>query len=146
MEAINHEYYVSLEVAKQLKEAGFDWGVYDGYIMYGDDHGFTTKFQTPYNFNGDNKDLFASYGGHKEVLSKPTLDVAQRWLREVKNLSVDISSTRFSVWEYIIRKINQLNYNDDTILSLTACRFYTYEEALEAGIKNVLEIILEKGE
>ena len=74
------------------------------------------------------------------------LCLAQRWLREVKNISVDISSTRYSEWEYIIRKINQLSHNDNTILALTACRFYTHEEAQEAGIKKALEIILEKGE
>ena len=27
METENHEYYVSLEVAKLLKEAGFDWEI-----------------------------------------------------------------------------------------------------------------------
>jgi hypothetical protein len=112
---------VSLEVAKLLEEAGFNWGCREYY---------PTNFLT---------------NRYKEY-AKPTLDVAQRWLREVKNISVDISSTCYSGWEYIIRKINQLNHKDNTILALTACRFYTYEEALEAGIKKALEIILEKGE
>ena len=31
METINHEAYVSLEVAKLLKEAGFAWECYDLY-------------------------------------------------------------------------------------------------------------------
>lgn len=121
METINHECYVSLEVAKLLEDAGFDWECREHY---------------PSNF------IAYQY----EDYTKPTLDVAQRWLREVKNISVDISSTNSSNWEYVIRKINQLNHKDNTILVLTACKFYTYEEAQEAGIKKALEIILEKGE
>ena len=146
MKKVNYEVFVSLEVAKLLKKAGFDWEICDGYIIYEDDGGFTTEFQTPHNFNGDNGGLFIDYRGHKEVLSRPTLSVAQRWLREVKNISVDISSTCYSKWEYVIRKINQLDHKDNTILVLTSCGFYTYEETKEAGIKKALELILEKGE
>jgi len=137
MKTANHECYVSIEVAKLLKAAGFDWEashwyevLSDGQVMYSDG--------STYNWNNP------CYG--ESTFSMPTIDVAQRWLREVKNLSVDIYSTRNSEWEYIIRKINQVNYNDNIILALTACRFYTYEDTLESGIKNALEIILEKGE
>lgn len=127
----NHEYYVSFEVAKLLKEAGFYWncrGVYIG-PKFLDVHITQVLNCTDY-----------------EVLKAPTLEIAQRWLREAKNLSVDTSSTRNSEWEYIIRKINQLNHNDNAILALTACRFYTCEEAQEAGIEKALEIALERGE
>lgn len=139
METINHEYYVSLEVAKLLKECGFKWLINttyrDGVLVY-------QKNSLCDNFNGKRYENSTVY----EFFSAPTLEVAQRWLREIKNISVDISSTCYSEWKYIIRKINQLNHKDNTILALTACGFYTYEEAQEAGIKKALEIILEKGE
>ena len=134
METANHEYYVSPEVANLLEKAGFDWRCrkcYNKGVLF-DMEPDEIRAQVPQH---------SSY----DVLA-PTLEVAQRWLREVKNLSVDISSTRYSEWEYIIRKINQANHNDNTIFALTACRFYTYEEAKEAGIKKALEIILEEGE
>jgi len=123
METTNHEYYVSLEVAKLLKEAGFDWETFGYYNKLG---------------------FFHRAVPHNGETAAPTLAVAQKWLREVKNISVDISSTRYSEWEYIIRKINQANHNDNTISALTACRFYTHEEAQEAGIQKCLEILLEE--
>ena len=132
---VNHECYVDLEVAKLLKEAGFDWECC--YCYDAETKDFLDDNEGEFNFNeGDDNNFY----------SASTLDVAQRWLREAKNISVDISSTRYSEWEYIIRKINQVNHNDNTIFALTACRFYTYEEALEAGINKALEIILDKGE
>ena len=115
MEIINHEYCVSPEVAELLRKAGFDWEDYS--VAHNIDEQF-----------------------HWEI----PLHIAQRWLREVKDISVDISSTCYSEYEYIIRKVNQSHYRDNTILALTACGFYTYEEAQEAGIKKALEMILEE--
>ena len=137
METINHECYVSLEVAKLLKEAGFKWGCRAAWdLTFPNEPYLNHAAVYPTDFNNDVDD----------ILYAPTLDVAQRWLREVKNISVNIFSTPCSYYEYSIRKINQLNYKDNTILALTACRFYTYEGAQEAGIKTALETILDKGE
>ena len=146
MKEINHEYYVSLEVAKLLKEAGFDWEICGGYIIYEDGDGFSTGFQIPYNFNGDNGDLFINYRGHKEILSKPTLDVAQRWLREVKRIDV-IVNRNFPIhepqysWEY-----EYVIIASDGRVEAVDCYFEEYEQAQEAGIKKALEMILEKEE
>jgi len=134
METVNHECYVSPEVAKLLKQAGFDWKV--RYMYRNNNPTLCICTETSYrNIPKPNKcPMYWQYAA-------PSLEVAQRWLREVMNISVDISSTRYSEWEYVIRKINQLNNKDSTILALTACRFYTYEEAQESGIKKALEII-----
>ena len=67
METTKHEYYVSLEVAKLLKEAGFDWEV-----------------EYVYNFGKLIRSVAHPVLGNE--LAAPTLDVAQRWLREVKKL------------------------------------------------------------
>ena len=137
MQEINYEYYVSPEVAKLLKKAGFNLEVNHSYPDVGTLDNSCSGYMEDLPFYHNLND--GKYGG----LSVPTLEVAQRWLREVMNISVEISSTRYSEWEYAIRKINQLNNKDNTILVLTACRFYTYEEAQESGIKRALEIILE---
>ena len=125
METINHECYVSLEVAKLLKEAGFDWEIKTFYFnnelvetMLGDakNHNFSNQF-----------------------ISAPTLEVAQRWLREVKN--IDVFAYR-----------NEPKDKFESIVSFnkkwstTGMCINTYEEALETAIKKVLEMILEKGE
>lgn len=126
METINHEYYVSSEVANLLKEAGFDWecehpyfnGVFD-YDLYEPDNFLDTPYQ----------------------IAAPTLDVAQRWLREVKKMYIEVQVFSDS-------NINDVRYGvnieNSRIATPELCN--TYEEAQEAGIKKVLEIILEKGE
>ena len=122
----NHECYVSLEVAKLLKEAGFDWEV-DACYTYGDYFDFLPR---PKNCNEI-----------EHWHSAPTLEVAQRWLREVKGYNVlvchDFKWNKYGWW--ILQDNDMLCHNYET-------QFDTYEEALEAGIKKALEIILEKGE
>lgn len=126
-----HEYYVSLETAKMLKEAGFDWKCmkcYNHEVMF-DMESDEIREQCPQH---------SSY----DVLA-PTIDVAQRWLREVRMHDVFASPCN-GLYFYTVRKyyhegkVDYFDYpNKDA--------FDTYEEALEAGIKKALEIILEKG-
>ena len=135
MNTINHEYYVSLEIAKLLKEAGFDWEVNTCRYNSSPDKVSSNSTLTS-NFNG--------YAFQHIAISTPTLDVAQRWLREIKNvvLLVDFNNDedckeneRYGVTIYT-RK--------ERIIELAT--YPTYEEAQEAGIKKALEIILKKGE
>jgi len=134
MEAIDHECYVSLEVAKLLKEAGFKWFINstyrDGVLM----HQGNLLCD---NFNGKQYENAARH----EFFSAPTLDVAQRWLREVHHLHITIFSSSQESWMFRITKQHQSLeegvYGED---------FYTYEAAQEAGEKNALELILKKGE
>ena len=120
---VNHEYYVSLEVAKLLKEAGFDWNTEFGQHIWDK----CKRLENNRNFNSE-----------KYLVSLPTLDVAQRWLREVKGYS--IYPTRGGY------KIYVLDINDSSGFSRTyeLNSNLTYEESQEAAIKKVLEIILEK--
>lgn len=158
-----HESYVSIETAKLLKKAGFDWKIYTGYIAYEGGHAFTTNFQTPYNFNGDTKDLFSNYGEHKEVLSKPTLDVAQRWFREVKKISVEVKTccwvNRYQDGKYTISYIYEIFNIDTSILPIKEDKFIryaidcahniefqTYEEALDEGLQRCLTLLLNNKE
>lgn len=134
MKTTNHEYYVSLEVANLLKEAGFKWFINsayrDGVLM----HQGNLLCD---NFNGKQYENPARH----EFFSAPTLDIAQRWLREVHHLHITIFSSSQESWMFRITKPHQKLedgiYGED---------YYTYEEALEAGIKKALEIILEKRE
>lgn len=125
MKTINHEYYVSYEIAKLLKELGFDW---ECNYHYANSnmlcHGFC-----------NNDPIF------KVIMSAPTLEVAQRWLREVKNTHIEVSpDSTMSAYIYNIL----LSF--DKFWLGSAISYTTYEEAQEAGIKKALEIILEKGE
>ena len=132
METINYECYVSFEIAKLLKKAGFNWEV-KSYRK-----GLNGIFETtsiPNNFND---------GTLTDWLSSPTIDVAQRWLREIKKIHIEI--TFGNKWIYTLYNLTNL----ECLLSeneFPKTRNYnTYEEAQEAGIKKAIEIILEKGE
>lgn len=138
MKTINHECYVSLEVAKLLKEAGFDWECRKIYYCYHEDE--------------DTWELEDNYKNYKSILKldhcllTPTLDVAQRWLIEVKDIDVYIFPTtnnkRGCVYEWGIKTFGRALWVEGQPYTN---QYETYEEAQEAGIKKTLEIILEKG-
>ena len=144
-----HERYVSLETAKLLKQAGFDWKCRGIYVLDSEndpEYVFSTA-----NFTNTSKEI----EGYIRF-SAPTLDVAQRWLREVKNYYVSVDVDCDSIWVfYTVRyvfhdgdKYNASYIWEDTEMNIVKHRriFDNFEEAQEAGIKKALELILEKGE
>ena len=157
MEKIDNEYYVSLEVAKLLKEAGFDWLTHQYYgstaylkrthtAVDPDEHKASAiywKEDTALTFSGHRNDDSLSY-------SAPTLDVTQRWLREVKGIEVYAhvfydSREMLDEWDVYVYEVNHIiKQIEDWINSYDV--YHSYEEAQEAGIKEALEMILEKGE
>ena len=130
IETANHEHYVSLEIANLLKEVGFNWTC-RGYFDNTEFHPNGSVECTNYN------------SSTCKYLKVPVLEVAQRWLREVKNLILLIDITpsycngKPMGYKFVIHVSggNHIwgEWKD------------TYEEALEAGIKKALEIILEIG-
>ena len=127
MKEINHEYYVSIEVAKLLKEAGFDWECPDKY---------------------ERSIMACRY----EDYEKPTIEVAQRWLREVKHLDISIHydpTIKSQPYAYFIYDVEE-KFDDifgiisPVTHSYSDGYFYTYEEAQEAGIKKAVEILLKE--
>ena len=133
---MNHECYVSLEVAKLLKEAGFDW----------EEH-----YPRNFCYVNDNTELFdksvlKNYIEEDDVIYlAPTLEVAQRWLREVKDIDVYIFPTtnnkRGCVYEWGIKTFGRALWIEGQPYTN---QYETYEEAQETGIKKTLEIILKK--
>ena len=138
-----HESYVSLEIAKLLKKLGFKWGCRAAWDLTFPDEpylNYDAVYQT--DFNNDVND----------ILYAPTLSVAQRWLREVKKLYIEIRRMpKCDLFDRYFTSIaimqepfdTELRDKDDEIIYISG---KTYEEALEAAIKKALEIILEIGE
>ena len=131
-----HEIYVSLEVAKLLKEAGFDWPTHYSYDLY------------LYNTEGEKRviDGFASTlcNEHDGLASMPTLDVAQRWLREVKAMHICVKPNEASAnCKYFVTVIvNDTKWGNVQDDNRKTIMFSTYEEAQEAGIKKCLTLLL----
>ena len=124
-----HETYVSLETAQLLKEAGFDWDCLGVWVE--------GKFSIWYEPKSN-----VWWKGQKEVYSASTLAVAQKWLREVKNIQIIASSLAGSKkWTPLITKDFLLLHEDISGVALTHENFDTYEEALEAGINKCLTLL-----
>ena len=133
----NHECYVSLEVAKLLKEAGFDWEVN------------TCRYNSSPDKVSSNGTLTSNFNGYAFgciAISAPTLDVAQRWLREVKNFDIYVCPTNGLYFVHIRKYLEPVETKCEYSEYPNQFVCHTYEEAQEAGIKKALEIILEIGE
>lgn len=117
------ESYVSFYTAKLLKDAGFD-------IVC--DHWYNDKGV----FDGDCPKLYEA----------PTLALAERWLREENDTFVKMERVgRFDgkefrfYWSYSI-----ISVSTACLKSISGGRYDCYEEALEAGIAQVLERIIDE--
>lgn len=118
---MNKEDYVSLEVAKLLKEKGFDENCMAFYTRYG---------------------LFEcnSYINTNELKHPtPTLYEAQKWLREEKCLHVEISYYCNNCYGYDILTIPR--HDLIGLADRRSTMYKIYEEALNAGILEALKLI-----
>lgn len=129
------ESYVSFDTARMLKEAGFDvpcksyYELEDSEVVRKDSIG-----SSDYNAYED------------AVCSRPTQALVARWLREVHDTfvkmervgSFDGKEFRF-YWSYSI-----ISVSTACLKSISGGRYGSYEEALEEGIVQVLERIIEE--
>ena len=107
------EEHVTLETAKLLKEKGF--------------------LQRKYFINVST--LHNCY----KYLSVPPQSVVQRWLRETKDLHIEISYMYENYWIYDILTIP--NHDLVGLSDRPIIHYKSYEEALEAGIQEALKLI-----
>ena len=107
------EELVTLETAKLLKEKGF--------------------LQRKYFINVST--LHTCY----KYLSVPPQSVVQRWLRETKDLHIEISYMYENYWIYDILTIP--NHDLVGLSDRPIIHYKSYEEALEAGIQEALKLI-----
>jgi len=147
------EDYVSFEVAKLLKEKGFDWSCHATYdtAVTGGKPKFS-EYEVLNFFPYGMKNTDDKYG---MVISAPTLQMAMKWLREKYNIHVAINicytenpklfQPDYYVYvdstvtgESLIKKLCLLVQDN----SLTPKGFTSYEEACEAAIKYCLENLI----
>lgn len=123
-----HETYVSLETAKILKKAGFDWEIDSLYQVYPEE---------PVRFEVDSKFQY-NWNIHSNIISAPTLAVAQKWLREIKGYAV--YPTRGGYKIYVLDENDSAGFSNTYVLNSTL----SYDAAIEAGIKVCLDLILKE--
>jgi len=69
----------------------------------------------------------------------PPQSIAQKWLREAKNLHIEISYMYGNYWIYDILTIP--NHDLVGLSDRPIVHYNTYEEALEAGLQEALKLI-----
>ena len=122
------EEFVTLETAKLLKEKGFNEYCKD-IIKEDDNRIMQSVFRT-------NKNL------PKLCYSRPTQSVAQKWLRETKNLHIEIYRSAVGYGYAIVKADNGTWQEDDDSRGTNDGGLWdTYEEALEAGLQEALKLI-----
>lgn len=129
---MDKEDYVSLEVAKLLKEKGFNEPCRVTYFEDDNNVHISAVF-TRYNENLDDN----SY-------SCPTLYEAHKWLRNKHNTYVEVDSGYNKNGKLFSFTINHYNNNDDWDWGweTEADDYYKeYEGALNRGIKEALKLI-----
>ena len=126
------EDYVSFEVAKLLKEKGFDENC--PYIFHKDTNGLM-----PCNWHIRNSEIDNDWG-----IALPTLQMAMKWLREVHNLFVfpfpRMNTNKF--WAEIYQLSDNQEWENLYCESIDLQEYSTYEEACEAAIKYCLENLI----
>ena len=115
---------VTFETAKLAKEKGFDF--YDTGGYYHINEGYTSGYAFCYS------DVNEQTEG---CLLCPDQSLLQKWLREVHNIHITVTSISQESWQsHITRKGERLgkSYTEDAD---------TYEEALEVGLLEGLNLI-----
>ena len=130
------ESYVSFDTARMLKEAGFEANLKTRYVE-------EEKDEWAFWESGTKR---SDYNYFDDTIACPTQALAARWLREVHDTfvkmervgSFDGKEFRF-YWSFSI-----ISVSTACLKSISGGRHDSYEEALEAGIVQVLERIIEE--
>ena len=120
------EDYCSFEVAKLLKEKGFD----EKTLSYYEDNVLC---------HGDWNEWNRSPLGH---IAAPTHQMAMKWLREVHGIFIAINNDDLDFNWQCYDLINRGSTLDPKILSESYAGYKIYEKAVEAALKYSLENVI----
>ena len=142
------EDYVSLEIAKLLKENGFDEECSKFWLYNKNDTNevclVSCGLLGDTNLELNNSQIDTILNDNKNGYSAPTLQMAMKWLREVHNLCLEPYRTACGYLCDVARVpsgseiYGQDNEGDDE----DSGEFTTYEKSCEAAIKYCLENLI----
>ena len=127
------EEFVTLETAKLLKEKGFKEDVFTFYEVdcVEGDMILSETYDESENFNEKN-----------DCLSAPTQSLAQKWLRETKNIHICVYNCACG-YGYEISKADNGTHITSSVYEgpNDGGKWDIYEEALGAGLQEALKLI-----
>ena len=126
------EDYCSFEVAKLLKEKGFDETCYACYEYFSSS--VTMYSGWPFEYKGE------VVNNSNDRIKCPTQSLAMKWLREEKRTSIiiEFDLTKRGYCPYV----HQLDYDMDWVVKWRVNTPMKYEEAVEAALKYSLENLI----
>ena len=135
-----NEDYVSFEIARQLKEKGFNEQCFTYYDNTNDS---INRFDKGYHFNNTSYPWGVPYNinNAKKYVCAPTLQMAMKWLREAHNIFIQIT-VDFSDGAYPMYDVCVIDLAKCTSIVINGYNRYSYEEAIKAGIKYCLENLI----
>lgn len=127
------EEFVTLETAKLLKEKGFKEDVFTFYevdCVEGD------------MILSETYDVSENFNEKKDCLSAPSQSIAQKWLRETKNIHICVYNCACG-YGYEISKADNGTHITSSVYEgpNDGGKWDIYEEALEAGLQEALKLI-----
>lgn len=127
------EEFVTLETAKLLKEKGFNWKC--EHLI--DRNNIIRRYDSPQSMS-----CCTEIDDEPVEFLCPVLYVAQKWLRETKNLHICIYNCACG-YGYEISKADNGTHITSSVYEgpNDGGKWDIYEEALEAGIKKCLKLI-----
>lgn len=128
------EDYVSFEIAKLLKEKGFDEPCECLYDIENNDVSIVNGWMNTSNSELEERE-FVCY-------SAPTIQMAMKWLREEKDVQIEIPIVGKDTWESPTKWIYGFRCQTKDVIDRRNADFSSYEEACEAAIKYCLENLI----
>jgi MoaA/NifB/PqqE/SkfB family radical SAM enzyme len=120
------ENYVSFETAKLLKEKGFDIMGYASIKVFG----------------GNTYEVNEEWITPTEDTIIPTLQMVMKWLREEKDVQIEITIVGIEPWEKPTKWSYGFRCQTKDVIDRRNADFSSYEEAAEAAIKHCLENLI----
>jgi hypothetical protein len=121
------EELISFEAAKIAKEKKFNWGT--NYYYHEN-----TTYERRIGLNYNNK-------SENHYTSAPTQSLLQKWLREKYNIHIVLIPTITMYWTFKICNLGNELIEVPPYKNINANDYSTYEEALEAGLLEMLKLI-----
>ena len=123
------EDYVSFETSKLLKGKGFDESTLQRYGADGDmsSDGRMGKYNSLTKLN---------------FIAAPTIQMAMKWLREEKDVQIEIAIVGTDTWESPTKWMYGFRCQTKDVIDRRNADFSSYEQACEAAIKYCLENLI----
>ena len=146
------EDYVSFETAKLLKEKGFDGPCHMVWYKTANSKQIVSAPQfvegeivtTRDSVDAAARDMIYPYSFENGVegFLAPTLQMAMKWLREEKDVQIEIAIVGTDTWESPTKWMYGFRCQTKDVIDRRNADFSSYEEACEAAIKYCLEKLI----